>query len=54
MRGDGVAGVAAGPQLGGQGASLDEGTVLADGREERGATDFLPEIEAGLIPIPES
>lgn len=45
-----VASLAGGLELGGEVAALDEGAVLADGGEERGAADFLPEIETGVVP----
>lgn len=39
------------PNLLGEDAAFYESTVLNGDGEERGAVDFLPKIEAGLIPI---
>lgn len=48
---DVVAGFTGGLELGSEGASFDEGAVLANSREERGAANFLPEVKASLVPI---
>lgn len=45
------AGCAGSTQRGCKRGSLDEGTVLGSGREERAALNLFPEVKAGLVPV---